>query len=406
MITKVGSIWRWLYIEGYNATRFTEAAKQQARLIPVANPNNFILKEKKETMVGFIFGIIFLLAGIGLSVFFFVHKHTAYEKDSYGNYKRDGNGILISKTTQPFKKFAVLAMVVGILLAILLTWLGCIASVPTGHTGVVTTFGKVEDKTLDAGFNMKAPWQKVVPMDNRVQKATMILTCFSSDIQEVTIAYTLNYQIDKANAQEIYRSVGTAYYDTVVVPNIAEAVKVVTAQYTAEQLVGSRAELAAAIDAVLSENLAKYNIQVVSTAIEDMDFTDAFTNAVEAKQVAAQNKLQAEIEQAQKVMEQEAAAQMAVIQANAAAETAKIQAQANAETAKIKAEADLEVVKIEADGVEYAGQKEAAANKAISESLSDELIRYYYIQNWDGKLPDTYVGSEDVSTIITGKVSD
>ena len=354
-------------------------------------------------MVGFIFGIIFLLAGIGLGVFCFVHKHTSYEEDSYGNYKRDGNGNRIQKTTQPFKKFAVLAMVVGILLAILLTWLGCISSVPTGHTGVVTTFGKVEDKTFDAGFNMKAPWQKVVTMDNRVQKANTTLACFSSDIQEVTIAYTLNYQIDKANAQEIYRSVGTAYYDTVVVPNIAEAVKVVTAQYTAEQLVGSRAELAAAIDAVLSENLAKYNIQVVSTAIEDMDFTDAFTNAVEAKQVAAQNKLQAEIEQEQKVMEQQAAAEMAVIQANAAAETAKIQAQVNAETAKIKAEANLEVVKIEADGVEYAGQKEAAANKAISESLSDELLEYYYIQNWNGELPDTYVGSEDVSTIITGK---
>ena len=386
-------------------------------------------------MVGFIFGIIFLLAGIGLGVFFFVHKYTSYEEDSYGNYKRDGNGNRIQKTTRPFKKFAVLAMVVGILLAILLTWLGCIASVPTGHTGVVTTFGKVEDKTFDAGFNMKAPWQKVVTMDNRVQKANTTLACFSSDIQEVTIAYTLNYQIDKANAQEIYRSVGTAYYDTVVVPNIAEAVKVVTAQYTAERLVSSRAELAAAIDAVLSENLAKYNIQVVSTAIEDMDFTDAFTNAVEAKQVAAQNKLQAEIEQAQKVMEQQAAAEMAVIQANAAAETAKIQAQVNAETAKIKAEADMDVAKIGADSAEYQGKKEAAIAlqrlasingwtvvhneesgvnelfKANGDLVTDEellagaekLIEYYYVQGWDGKLPDTYVGSDDVSTIIAGK---
>ena len=61
-------------------------------------------------MVGFIFGIIFLLAGIGLGVFFFVHKHTSYEEDSYGNYKRDGNGNRIQKTTQPFKKFAVLAI--------------------------------------------------------------------------------------------------------------------------------------------------------------------------------------------------------------------------------------------------------------------------------------------------------
>lgn len=270
---------------------------------------------------------------------------------------------------------------------------------------------------------MKAPWQKVVTMDNRVQKANTTLACFSSDIQEVTIAYTLNYQIDKANAQEIYRNVGTAYYDTVVVPNIAEAVKVVTAQYTAEQLVGSRAELAEAIDAVLSENLARYNIQVVSTAIEDMDFTDAFTNAVEAKQVAAQNKLQAEIEQAQKVMEQKAAAEMAVIQA-----------EANAETAKIQAEADMDVAKISADSAEYQGKKEAAIAlqrlasingwtvvhneesginelyKANGDLVTDEelrvgaekLIEYYYVQGWDGKPPDTYVGSEDVSTIIAG----
>lgn len=343
-------------------------------------------------MVGLIFGIIALLAGIGVGVYFAAHKVTSYEEDFYGNYKRDGNGNRVVTTTQPYKKFAFLPFVAGVLLAALFIGLSCVASIPTGHTGVLTTFGKVENKTFDAGINVKAPWQNVVTMDNRVQKANTTLACFSSDIQEVTIAYTLNYQIDKANAQEIYRSVGTAYYETVIVPNVAEAVKVVTARYTAEQLVGSRAELAEAIDVVLSESLSKYNIQVVSTAIEDMDFTDAFTNAVEAKQVAAQNKLQAEIEQAQKVMEQEAAAEMAVIQANAAAETAKI-----------KAQADLEVVKIEADGVEYTGRKEAAANKALADSLTEKLLEYYYIQNWNGKLPDTYVGSEDVSTIIAGK---
>ena len=311
-------------------------------------------------------------------------------------------GVIFATQRTSIRKMALLPILGGIVIGAVLSVIGCVAEVPTGHTGVLTTFGRVENVTFDAGLNMKAPWQKVVNMDNRVQKASTALSCFSSDIQEVSIAYTLNYQIDKENAQEIYRTVGISYYDTVIVPNIAEAVKVVTAKYTAEDLVSSRAELAAAIEAALTKSLAKYNIQVVSAAIEDMDFTDAFTAAVEAKQVAAQNKLQAEIEQAQKVMEQEAAAQMAVIQANAAAETAKIQAQAKAETAKIQAEADLEVVKIEADGVEYAGQKEAAANKAIAESITDELLRYQYIQRWDGKLPDTYVGSENVSTIITG----
>ena len=120
---------------------------------------------------------------------------------------------------------------------------------------------------------------------------------------------------------------------------------------------------------------------MVSFAVEDIDFTDAFTNAVEAKQVAAQNKLTAETEQARLTMEQEQIAKRRIIDANAAAEEAKIQA-----------EADLEVTKIQADAAEYAGLKEAAKNKAISEWLTPELIRYYYILQWDGKLPQTMLG--------------
>ncbi len=300
------------------------------------------------------------------------------------------------------KGFGVTAISLAAVVAVGLAVASCAASVPTGHTGILTTFGKVENTTLEAGFNMKAPWQKVVNMDNRVQKANTVLSCFSSDIQEVTVSYTVNYQIDKTNAQEIYKTVGVSYYETVVVPNVAEAVKLIVARYTAEQLISSRAELANGIELALRDSLANYNIQVVSAAIEDMDFTDAFTNAVEAKQVAAQNKLQAEIEQQQKIMEQEAAAKMNEIKAKADAEAAKIKAASDAEVAKTKAQAEYEVKKIEADAVEYAGQKEAAANKAIAESITDEFLRYFYTERWDGKLPDTYVGSEDVSTIING----
>ena len=120
----------------------------------------------------------------------------------------------------------------------------------------------------------------------------------------------------------------------------------------------------------------RYGINIVNLSVEDVDFTDAFTNAVEAKQVARQNKLAEETRQAQITMEKTAEAERQVIEANAAADVAKIQA-----------EADLEVTKIQADAAEYAGQKEAAKNKAISESLTKELIRYYYILQWDGKLP-------------------
>lgn len=340
-------------------------------------------------MVGLILGIIFLFAGVGIGIYCFAYTE-AREK--------------------PLKRFSWLGVLGGIVLGLLCTFFGCIASVHTGNTGVVTTFGRVENYTLEAGFHIKAPWNAVTEMDNRVQKATVGLSCFSSDIQEVAMIYTLNYQIDKANAQEIYRTIGKEYYKTVVAPNISEAVKVATAKYTAEKLVQTRNTLANSIEELLEENLLKYNIKVVSTAIEDMDFTDAFTNAVEAKQVAEQKKKQAEIEQAQ-----------ALLQAENDKRIAMTKAEADAEVAKIQAEADMEVAKIGADSAEYQGKKEASIalqrlasingwtvmtdettglNKLYkadgSEVSSEELkvgaanlIKYYYTQQWDGKLPET-----------------
>ena len=190
------------------------------------------------------------------------------------------------------------------------------------------------------------------------------------------------------------------YYETAITPVVAESVKTVMAHYTAEELIGSRDALASAIEELLNAQLEKYNIVVVSTAIEDLDFTDSFTDAVEAKQVAAQNKLKAEIEQAQAVKQAEADAQVSKTKAEAEAEVAKVKAAADAEVVKIQAEADLEVQKINADAAEYTGQKEAAKNKAINESLTGSLLDYYFIQQWNGTYPEYYVGSDNVSSIV------
>lgn len=239
-----------------------------------------------------------------------------------------------------------------------------ICKIPTGHTGVVTSFGRVENYTYDAGIHIKAPYKKVIKMDNRVQKKSVELSCFSSDIQEVKIIYTINYQIDKNNAMTIYSTIGKEYYDVAIVPNITESVKVVTARYTAEKLVGTRDELALAIEKDLTARLKEFNIELVSTSIEDMDFTEAYTNAVEAKQVAQQNKLKAETEAEQKVIE----------------------AEANAKVAKVKAQGEADAKKIKAEA-------EAEANKKIAASLDDKILTNKWYEKWDGKYPQVVTGS-------------
>ena len=280
---------------------------------------------------------------------------------------------------------------------------GMVATVPTGHTGILTTFGRVEDKTLEAGMHMKSPFQEIVCMDNRTQVAHLELSAFSSDIQEVLVSYSMNYQIEKANAQKIYKEIGVDYYNTVMAPRIQEVVKSVIAKYTAEALIESREALSTQITDALIEQLGAYNIVVVSTAVEDIDFSDAFTMSVEDKVVAEQALLKAQTEQAQKTMEQEKAAEREKIQAEADAAVKSIQAEADAEVAKIKAAAEAEAQKLAADAAKYAGEKEAEANKALAESLTDALIKYYEALGWDGKLPDTVVsGTDTVLPVIGG----
>ncbi len=278
-------------------------------------------------------------------------------------------------TGRNFKK--VLSIIFAI--ALLLTLAACcIRTVSTGYTGILTTFGRVENVSLDAGVHLKWPWQKIVTIDNRVQKVNLDTEAFSSDIQQTVVQLAVNYSIDQQTAQDLYKKVGKNYYENIVYPRILEDTKAIFAQYSAENLVAKRNELANRIEELLSEDMKPYGINIVSLSIQDIDFTDEFTDAVERKQVAVQEKLTAETKQAQATMEQQAEAERAVIKAKA-----------DAEQAKIAAEADLEVVKIQAEAALFAGEKEAEANRKIGDTLNEGLIKYYYIKQWNGELPDT-----------------
>ena len=276
------------------------------------------------------------------------------------------------------KKGLIIAGVV--VLALVLAGTLCTATVQTGYTGIVTTLGKVENMTLEAGLHLKSPFQQIISMDNREQKTTFTTEAFSSDIQQVNITGSINYAINKSTAMNLFKEVGTDYFNKLVYPRMLEITKGVFSKYTAENLVANRQKLSVSIRDGLSEELQSYGINVISLSIENIDFTDAFTDAVEAKQVAAQRKLQAEIEQAQMTMETQQQAERQRINAEAAANVAKINADADAYAMKVRSEA------------------EAEANKMIAESLTENLIRANEIKAWDGKLP-VYMAGEGGTTI-------
>lgn len=292
---------------------------------------------------------------------FFVSKKERRYTDRYGNESTTMDTVV--------HRGRIVATALVIIIALIFA-ISSFSFVPTGHTGVVTLFGKVEDYTLDSGIHFKNPFARVIKMDNRIQKKSVELSCFSSDIQEVKVVFTLNYQISKEYAMNIYKTIGKNYFDTAVAPIITESVKTVAARYTAEDLINKRNELAMAIETDMKEKLLAFNIELVSTSIEDMDFTDAFTNAVEEKQVAAQNKLKAETEAAQRVVEAEAEAQIRRVTAEA-----------------------------EAYEILQRAEAEAQANQKLAESITDRLIEYRYYEVWDGKLPQMVMGESTTPMI-------
>ena len=276
---------------------------------------------------------------------------------------------LVIKTEAEYKTVVRVSGVVAFILALVLVGFSCVSYVPTGYTGIVTTFGKVHNETLDAGINFHAPWDNVITMDNREQKMPFELQAFSADIQEVAIKGSVNLNIDKKTAMNLYREVGTDYLKILATPRILEDVKTVFSHYTAENLIAQRNTLSTSITELLKNDLGNKGLNIISVAIEDIDFSDAYTNSVEAKQVATQEKQRAQTQQEQKTMEAQQAAERKKIEANAAAEVQKIEADAAAYAVKVQAEAQAE------------------ANSKLSNSITEELIKYNYVQEWDGKLP-------------------
>jgi len=82
-----------------------------------------------------------------------------------------------------YSRLKTIVPIIGFMIALAMIIGSCISYVPTGYTGILVTFGRVEENTLDAGIAFHLPWQNVVKMDNREQRDAFQLEAFSKDIQ-------------------------------------------------------------------------------------------------------------------------------------------------------------------------------------------------------------------------------
>lgn len=277
----------------------------------------------------------------------------------------------------------------GILVAVILVALAALLAnsftrVPVGSTGIMVTLGRVQDgSTLAEGLHFHLPFvQEIVSLDNRVQKLELNTEAFSKDIQTVSAKLAVNYRLRPESSFSVYKSYGTEFEQNIIVPATHEALKSVSAQYTAEELISKRAESSDKMRDELDAKLTGMGITVTDFNIIDFDFSTDFINAVEAKQVAEQVKKKAATENETAIAQAEREKQVAIKQSEAAAEKLRIEAEAKANAVKLAAEA------------------EAYRLESINKNLTEQTIQNTLAERWDGKLP-TVVGDANALLNLT-----
>lgn len=293
-------------------------------------------------------------------------------------------------------------LVIGVLAVALVLILGVNAFevVPVGATGIMLTFGKVQDTALSEGVHLKLPFiQRIVSLDNRVKKLELNTQAFSKDIQPVSATLAVNYRLQNEKTFSIYKTAGLNYESNIITPAAHEVLKSVCAQYTAEELITKRAESSDKMREELDGKLSEIGISITDFNIIDFDFSEEYISAVEAKQVAEQVKKKAATENETALAQAQREKQVAITEAEAEAEKMRIEAEGKAKGTLIEAEAKANAIKLTADA-------EAYKLEQLEGKISSEMIQKILAEQWDGVLPQVaggaLAGIMDVGQLLSG----
>ncbi len=270
-------------------------------------------------------------------------------------------GVYISRTNKAnqgdpnTRRWGSIASVIGIVMIVASLIFGSFTTIPAGHRGVVIRFSAVTGTILNEGLQMKLPFlDSVVKMSVQTEKYEIGAASASRDLQDVNTTIALNWRLDPGMAAEVYRTLGLEYINRIAAPAVQETIKQVTAKYIAEDLILKREAVKNEIQENLSNRLLERGIITETVSITEFQFSATFVAAIEAK----------------------VAAEQAVWEARNKLERVKVEAEQR--EAEAKGEADARIVKAtgEAEYIRVVTEAQVAANQAISESLTPEILQY------------------------------
>jgi regulator of protease activity HflC (stomatin/prohibitin superfamily) len=261
-------------------------------------------------------------------------------------------GSFVDKAGDPNASGIIKTVVMALLIGAVAGKLGgAVTIIGAGERGVIfdNIYG-VKPKALSEGVNFITPFlQDVIVFDVRTQKVEFEATAASKDLQNVATKVALNFNPAAEAVPEIYQTYGVNYEEKIIHPAVQEAVKAITALYTAEELITKRETVKAGVQDHLAKMMSTAHLQLTQTYITDFKFEQAFSQAIEQKQVAEQQAM--------------------------------------------KAKRDLDRVKLEAEQKIAGLRAEAEGLRMQKEQITPQLIELRRIEKWDGHYPQIMGGS-------------
>lgn len=184
----------------------------------------------------------------------------------------------------------VLILLAGVALFFLL--LASVTSIPTGHVGVLTLFGRVTGEVLPEGIHLVNPLKSVQKLSVRTQSLKESASVPSNEGLILALDTSLLFRLDRSKAAEVFQTVGEDYVSKIVEPILRASIRSATSAHSANALYTNARELVQKqITDELTSQLAERGLIVENVLLRDVQLPAMLKSSIEAKQQAEQEAL-------------------------------------------------------------------------------------------------------------------
>jgi len=279
-----------------------------------------------------------------------------------------------------------------LIVAVIILLLGAIVvfssmfTVDQGYRGVVLRLGAFE-RIAAPGLGFKLPLvDRVVMM--RVQTNSKVydrMETYSRDQQLAELRVSITYRLVPEMVNEVYAQFGSedGLVSRLIDRRLNELVRTVFGQFNAVEAIQQRSLLNQKVSDAVMGVIDPSIVVIESVQVEDIAFSSAYEQSVEARMMA-----EVEVQRrSQELEQQRIQAQIVVTQAQGAADARVAEAKAQAEATRL------------------AGDAEASAIRAKGEALRDnpQLVALVTAEAWDGVLPSTMLPGGALPFIDVGR---